>query len=232
MKKYKLTKGILIAIEGIDGAGKTTQVQMISDYYKKEGFQVSRFREPTRGPYGQMIRELAMKGRDHVSAQEEFELFIKDREEDCNLNIGPALDRKELVIMDRYYFSSIAYQGALGLDVKYIQEENEKIAIKPDLVIILDCAVKIGLNRIMDFRNEIPNHFEQEELLEKSREIFNKMHDSNIQIIDSSRNEDEIYGHLKNIVTGITAPYTVEEKAQRDLFDSFTKNEGTYYIKA
>jgi dTMP kinase len=230
MKKYKLTKGILIAIEGIDGAGKTTQVHQLKDYYNRKGFPVSNFREPTRGQYGQKIRELAINGREK-SVEEEFELFLKDREEDCNLNIRPALMRNEIVIMDRYYFSSIAYQGALGLDIEYIKKENEKIAIIPDLVIILDCAVKIGLSRITDFRNDIPNHFEQEHLLERSREIFNSMHGSNIQIIDSSRNENQVFEHLQNIVLNITAPYTVEENIQRDLFDSFSKKEGRYYVE-
>ncbi len=217
MKKYKLNKGILIAIEGIDGAGKTTQVHRLFDHYTRLGYKIIRLKEPTDGQYGQMIKKLSEKGR-NKSPKEEMNLFLKDRIEDCKNNIQPALDRKDLVIIDRYYFSSIAYQGALGLDPAYILEENEKIAIRPDLVVILDCAVNIGLSRITSLRNEVPNHFEKEELLEKTRNIFKTMKAPYIQIIDSTLDEDSVFSHLKNIVNDILLPHTYSVNDQPDLF--------------
>ena len=138
MKKYLLKKGILIAVEGIDGAGKTTQVRRLKDHFSRIGLSVVTYKEPTDGNYGQLIRKLAKDGRDNVTPEDEMELFLKDRKEDCNINIKPSLEKNKLVLMDRYYFSSIAYQGSRGLDVNHIWNKNEKIAIIPDLVIILD----------------------------------------------------------------------------------------------
>ena len=151
MKKLKLNKGILVAIEGIDGAGKTTQAFKLRDYYRQLGIKTTYLKEPTNSEYGQQIRNLAIYGRNSISPEDELELFIKDRIYDCQYFIKPALQKKELVIIDRYYFSSIAYQGALGLDIEYILKRNEKIAVKPDIVIIIDVAVIIGLSRIKNF---------------------------------------------------------------------------------
>lgn len=218
VKKYILKKGVLIAIEGIDGAGKTTMVQRLSEHFRRQHYKVSSFKEPTNGKYGKIIKDLAQNGRDGLTALEEMELFLKDRKENRYKNIEPALQNNEIVFMDRYYYSSIAYQGARGLDKNLILRENEKIAIKPELVIILDCAVKIGLNRIKYQRGDTPNHFEKEEHLEEARKIFQQMKAPYIQLIDSSRPEDKVFEHVKHIVTGILIPYSKVINDQQDLF--------------
>lgn len=218
MKRYVLNRGVLIAIEGIDGAGKTTMVTRLKDYFSRKQFQVSNFKEPTDGQYGQEIKRLAREGRENITPEEEMKLFLEDRKENREKNIEPALERKEIVIMDRYYFSSVAYQGARGLDKNYIYKENEKVARRPDIVIILDCAVTIGLKRIEFQRGDKPNHFEKEELLEKARRIFKAMEKPYIQEIDSSRPEDEVFENIKNIVSGILVPFTQEITDQPDLF--------------
>ncbi len=168
----KLSKGFLVAIEGIDGAGKTTQAVLLEESLKKEGYPVLRLKEPGNSIYGDKIREIALKGRENISPQEEFELFLKDRMEDVKKNIRPALDAGKIVIMDRYYFSNIAYQGALGLDPFEIQRKNEEIAPRPDLTIILDITPGEAVRRIKN-RNEPPNEFEREKYLAEVRAIFN-----------------------------------------------------------
>lgn len=218
MKKYILNNGVLIAIEGIDGAGKTTVVKRLTDHFSRLQYRVSTFKEPTEGHYGQLIKKLAKDGREGISVEEEMNLFLLDRKENCEKNVKPALDRNEIVFMDRYYYSSIAYQGARGLDKNKILIENEKIAIRPDLVLILDSKVSTGLNRIKYRRGEIPNHFEKEEHLEKVREIFQSMEAPYIQFIDSSRPEEQVFEHAMHIVTGILIPFTREIPGQRDLF--------------
>lgn len=218
MKSAKLTKGILIAVEGVDGAGKTTQAEYLRDYFARKGYKTHLFKEPTKGKYGLQIRELAAKGRDHMTPEQEFELFLKDRKEDCELNIKPALDNHDIVFMDRYYFSSMAYQGALGMDMEYIRTENEKIAIVPDLVIIFDLAVKIGLSRIRNNRNETPNHFEKESYLEDVRKNFLQMSAPYIQRIDAADDEDTVSKKLVNIIKDVITPYIVEDTTQQDLF--------------
>lgn len=218
-KKYSLKKGILIAIEGIDGAGKTTQTARLKEYYSRYGISVSTFKEPTDGIFGQEIRKLALNGRHVVTPEQELELFIRDRIEDCENNILPALNNKHLVIIDRYYFSSIAYQGALGIDIKYIQNRNEEIAIKPDLVIILDVAAHIGLSRISNFRKETHNHFEGEDYLEKVRNIFCNLKLPYVQTINASRDEDDVFKNIKNMIMDILIPYTYMKDDQFKIFE-------------
>ena len=144
-----LSQGVLIALEGIDGAGKTTQAQLLKDFLRQKGFEVVCFKEPTPGPWGRKIAEIARWGRKGISAQEEMELFLRDREEDVRDNILPALRENKIVIMDRYYYSSIAYQGALGLDPNEIKEINEQRFPKPDLVFILTIPPAEGIKRIL-----------------------------------------------------------------------------------
>ncbi len=227
MKKYKLNKGVFIAIEGIDGAGKTTQVQRLKEYFQRKNLIVNTFKEPTDGHYGQLIREIAKTGRHLYTPEEELNLFLMDRKEDCEKNINPALAKNELVIMDRYYHSNIAYQGALGIDRELIQSKNEKIAIIPDLVIILDCAVRVGLARIKYSRNETPNHFENEHYLQKVKKIFQAMSGPNIQVVNSTPDEDTVFNHVRNIVNDMIAPYLIETDEQQDLFGT-TENTPTY----
>jgi len=230
MKKYKLKKGILIAIEGIDGAGKTTQAIRLRDHFTQKGFDVNTFKEPTDGEYGQQIRTLSRFGR-HLSPKDEFELFLNDRIEDCRMNLGPALTKNKLVLMDRYYFSNIAYQGALDLDMKYIIERNEAVAPIPELVIILDVAAKIGLSRILHSRKEEHNHFEREEYLDKVRKLFRKMEAPYIQIIDATSDEDTVFSKLKNICQSIIAPYSSEDDSQIDLFEAIWQKGNAIHLK-
>src|SRR3989304_2353402 len=116
MRKVVLKRGILVAIEGIDGAGKTTQTAMLCARLCKNGYSAVSFHEPTDSKWGRKIRELAKNGRHKITAQDEMNLFYQDRIEDVKANINPALKRKNVVIMDRYYFSNIAYQSARGLN--------------------------------------------------------------------------------------------------------------------
>lgn len=196
----ELSKGFFIAVEGIDGAGKTTLVNNLRNYYQNKGYKVSTTKEPTDGEYGKTIKRLASQGRENFSARDEFELFLKDREEDCKRNIIPAIERKEIIIADRYYYSSIAYQGALGLDASFIEKENRKIAVEPDLVLIVDVNVKTGLDRIKNSRGETPNYFEKAELLEISRRIFNSLKGERINILDGFKTEKEILQQAIEIV--------------------------------
>src|SRR4051794_4247303 len=101
--------GILIAVEGIDGAGKTTQVTRLCAALADVGETVVRSKEPTNGPHGRRLRESAQTGR--MNADEELQTFIADRREHVETVIRPALERGETVILDRYFYSTVAYQG-------------------------------------------------------------------------------------------------------------------------
>ncbi len=168
----QLKRGLIIAFEGIDGAGKTTQSLCLLEKLRGNGYPATRFHEPTNGIWGERIRDLATNGRQKIDAYTEFELFYQDRIYDVDNHIRPALKNKSIVIMDRYYYSSIAYQSARGLDPDFIEHKNEEIAPKADILILLDLDPEVALKRIRDKRNDTPNHFERKKYLEDVRKIF------------------------------------------------------------
>src|SRR5512140_1717894 len=143
----KRRRGLLIVLEGIDGSGKTTQARALLRRLRRRGRKAVFFREPTRGRWGREIKRLAARA-DSLTPEEELELFVKDRRENVEKNLVPALAAGKVVVLDRYYFSTIAYQGAKGIDVRRIRRMNEAFAIPPDLVIILDVDAPAGLARI------------------------------------------------------------------------------------
>ncbi len=139
------SRGRLIALEGIDGSGKSTHLKLAARALREKGFEVTELKEPTGGQWGERIRWLR---QGDVTGREEVELFLKDRQEDVQHNIKPALEAGKTVLIDRYYFSTMAYQGARGIDVEEIRKLNEEFAPVPDLVKSLMCRWMWGLNAL------------------------------------------------------------------------------------
>jgi len=162
--------GCLIVFEGIDGVGKSTQANALADALTARGYEVVRSREPTHGPYGQRIRQSQTNAR--LGPDEELELFLLDRREHVDTLIAPSLAAGRIVILDRYYFSTIAYQGARGFELAELKARNEAFAPAPDLLFILDLAPEAGLRRIQELRGDALDTFETPALLERSRAIF------------------------------------------------------------
>lgn len=163
--------GLLIAFEGIDGTGKSTQIRLLAERLCREGLPVIATREPTDGQYGRRIREL-FTNRASITPEEELALFIADRREHVDQVIAPALGRGTIVLTDRYYFSTAAYQGALGHDPVAIIAQNETFAPVPDLVLLLTAPPAVGVHRVQQLRQEVLNDFEQEQGLAKVAAIF------------------------------------------------------------
>jgi dTMP kinase len=167
--KRPIPEGFLIAIEGIDGAGKTSIATMLAQWCGERGLACFLTKEPTGVDFGKTLRESASKGR--LSLDDELDLFCLDREHHVERMIAPALDEKSIVITDRYYWSTAAYQGARGACPEEIVTRNEKFAPKPDLFVLLDLPVDVGIQRIRT-RGDEPNEFEKRQSLEKARQIF------------------------------------------------------------
>lgn len=207
VENKRLKRGIIIAFEGIDGAGKTTQARRLCEKLGESKYSVVLLHEPTGGKWGKKIAELAKHGRYKTDPKTEFDFFYCDRIEDVRENIAPSLKEKRIVVMDRYYLSSVAYQGARGLDPKIIEKENEKIAPKPDVAIILDLPAEVALSRIKEKRNSEPNHFEKIRYLEKVREIFLEIYKgcSYVKILkgDDTRTVEDVSSEIWKIVCPI-----------------------------
>ena len=186
-------RGFLIAFEGIDGAGKTSQAKLLCEALTGDGYKVLYLREPTDGPYGSRIRSLAQEGRDEISPMQEFRLFLEDRRQDVAENIKPALEKGCVVVIDRYFYSSIAYQGALGLDPEFINRENRKIAPCPDLVIYLSIPADVAPARIEKIRGDSSNLFERLDYLKKVKSLFDAMPYPEIWRVDGANPVEEIH---------------------------------------
>lgn len=181
---------MFIVIEGIDGTGKSTQAKRLAEHFRKLAKTVTLSHEPTDGPWGTLLRNSAESGR--LSPEEEVDAFLKDRREHVENVIAPALARGETVILDRYYFSMMAYQGARGFDPQQIRKDNETFAPVPDLLLILDLDVDTALQRIGS-RGDTANQFEQHANLSRCREIFLSLKDEPFaRLIDANGTADQV----------------------------------------
>lgn len=201
MKKRYSDKrsGLLIAFEGIDGTGKSTQIRMLAEALERDGYPVVSTREPTSGQYGQQIREL-YSNRDTASPEKELDLFIADRREHVSELIAPSLAAGKIVLTDRYYFSTAAYQGAAGHDPHAILRQNEEFAPVPDLVILLVLPVAEGVQRIQTLRGETLNDFEQESELTKVSAVFDGLRRDCIKRVDAARSIEKVHEDVMRFV--------------------------------
>ncbi|WP_193214481.1 dTMP kinase [Luteolibacter marinus] len=189
--------GLFIVLEGIDGTGKSTQTQRLAEWFRSRGREVVASREPTDGPWGQKIRATAATGR--LSPEEELDYFLKDRREHVEQLIAPALAAGKVVILDRYYFSTMAYQGSRGVDPAEIRRLNEEFAPVPDLLVILDLDVDTALTRIGG-RGDTANEFEKADSLARCREVFLSLADEPfVHVVPTDAGPDAVQDRIREI---------------------------------
>ncbi|MBM3879196.1 MAG: dTMP kinase [Verrucomicrobia bacterium] len=184
-----LPGGFLLAVEGIDGAGKSVQAEAVLRVLQERGLDCVLTREPTNGPWGRLLRESAKSGR--LTPEKELEAFIEDRQQHVREVIRPGLAAGKVVITDRYYFSTVAYQGARGFKPAELLRKNEAIAIEPHLLVIIDLPPEIGLARV-GHRDGVANEFETLAQLNRSREIFLAVKKPYLLCLDGCARPDDL----------------------------------------
>ncbi len=138
--------GFFICIEGIDGSGKTTQARRLVKTLVGEGYDAVYTTEPTEGAIGKIIRKQILQGTARFPVLEAV-LFAADRVHHLENEVVPLLKAGKVVVCDRYVYSSVAYQGASGLPIKWIEGIN-KYAIVPDIAIYIDVPPEVVFRRI------------------------------------------------------------------------------------
>jgi dTMP kinase len=191
-------KGILIVFEGTDGTGKSTQLQLLAEALQQKGLPVLTTREPTEGIFGQKIRKL-YSNRSTVSLEEELDLFLADRKEHVDTILTKALAEGKIVLCDRYFLSTVAYQGAAGLDPEHILARND-FAPTPDLALLFYAPIQTGVQRITEGRGEQLNDFEKETYLQKVAAQFKQLELPYIRRIDASGSIDAIHHRVLELI--------------------------------
>ncbi|USH00583.1 dTMP kinase [Thermococcus argininiproducens] len=199
--------GMFIVLEGIDGAGKSTQAKMLANWFEERGYEVVLTKEPTDTAFGKLIRRLVLTGGKEgiidgarISKEAEALLFAADRAEHVKKLIEPALNAGKVVISDRYFYSSLAYQWARGLDLNWLINLNG-FAPRADLVILLDLPVKESIKRING--RSIRSEFDKiVELQKKVRENYLKLAEkfNEIRIINALAPVEDIHNDITALV--------------------------------
>lgn len=172
---------MFITLEGPEGAGKSTVLRSLVSRLEEAGRAVVTTREPGAGEFGAAVRRLLLEGGDLGSEAELF-LFLADRAENVRTVVRPALAAAKVVICDRHADSTVVYQGyGRGLDIEKLRELNlmATTGLRPDLILLLDLPVEVGLARItkgdrldrepVEFHQKVRNGFLAEAALDPGR---------------------------------------------------------------
>ncbi len=209
-----MKKGLFITFEGADGCGKTTQMKLLAEYLKNNGYEVVLTREPGGKGLGEKVREILLNYDGEVSDRCESFLFLADRAQNIDIIVNPAVESGKIVLCDRHIDSTLAYQGyGRGLDLKRIKMLND-IATngrKPDLTIVFDIDVETSMKRVgaekdrmesagIEFHNKVRNGY-----LEIAKEEPER-----IKVVNAAQSIENVFEDVKRIVKNILTPSPVE----------------------
>jgi dTMP kinase len=158
--------GVFVCIEGLDGCGKTTQAKLLVRRLKRH-FDAVYTAEPSGGKIGKFIKKYCLHGDSRGSSVVEALLFAADRFEHVQNEVLPALDDGKVVVSDRYVYSSLAYQGAAGVDLDWIEKINRH-ALRPNLAVFVDVKPEIVVQRLKRKKSVMENF----ETQRKVREVY------------------------------------------------------------
>jgi len=191
-------EGILVVIEGLDGAGLSTQAALLAEYLRGKNKKFLLTKEPTSSPIGMLIKS-ALSRNQNVSLFTLQLLFAADRAEHLEHVIEPALRTDTIVISDRYILSSLAF-GSVDNDLEFLKQINSRFR-RPDLTVIIDTPPKVCLERIKKNRDNI-ELFEEERKLERVRNQFFVLKDyfEHTVVVDGAREKEKVSKDIRALV--------------------------------
>jgi dTMP kinase len=202
-----MERGKFITIDGVEGAGKSTQITFICDYLKAKGVKVILTREPGGTDVGEKIRTLLLSnstGKMH--ADTELMLMFAARNEHIQNKIMPALKRGDWVLSDRFTDASYAYQGGgRGLDVERIAQLEQWVLqdFIPDMTLLLDVPVEIGMSRVESRGKKDRIELEATDFFNRVRQAYidrSEQFPERIKLIDSSQTVEHTKQQIKVIL--------------------------------
>jgi dTMP kinase len=201
----RTSRGAFICIEGLDGSGKTTQAKILVKNLRRKGFDAVYTTEPSVGKVGKLIRSFVLDRKERVPAALEALLFAADRVDHVESVIKPLLKQGRVVVCDRYVYSTLAYQGAAGLDLKWIELVN-RFALKPDLALLVDVPSDVVVQRLKRKKTVMETKRNQE----KVREVYLKLAtDKQLTLIDGDRHVRQV---ADDVLKAVLARLTVEHR--------------------
>jgi len=206
--------GTFITFEGIEGSGKSTQAALLKAFLEEQGLEVLVTREPGGSPIGEQIRHVLLDPGNHgMVPLAELLLYEASRCQHVEAVIRPALERGNAVICDRFFDASTAYQGyARGLGIKMVGELN-LVATggrKPDLTIVLDLPVEMGLRRLGRNLDRIER--EAVEFHERVRQGYLRIAEDEpdrVKVVNAAGTVDDTFSDVKDLVEKLISPKKV-----------------------
>ena len=199
-----MNKGLFITFEGVDGCGKSTQMDLLAQYLKQKGHDVILTREPGANGLGEKIREILLNYKGEVSDRCESFLFLADGAQNIDIIVKPAVTEGKIVLCDRHTDSTVAYQGyGRGLDLDRINKLNTLATngMKPDLTFVFDIDTDTSMERVgknkdrmesagLEFQKKVRNGYL--ELAKKEPE--------RIKVVDASKSIEEIHEQVISLI--------------------------------
>ena len=204
-----MAKGRFISFEGIDGAGKSTQLEWVTDLLDKRGVAVTVTREPGGTALGEKLRDILLHGKESVLPETEALLMFAARREHIDKVIVPALERGEVVLCDRFTDATIAYQGGgSGVDIAKLEVLENWVHgdLQPDLTLYFDLPIEVAKQRINGTRTADRFERETDYFFERVRQAYlerARAHPQRIRIIDANASPEVINKQLEDIVLSI-----------------------------